>query len=90
MLHPDLLRIVDNAEWQKLRVSFLGTWKHTPEENVRKLKRYLGNAVRNPRSPKFIRVYNYLTGSAFRIGVISHPAITELHATMKRAWDGRH
>ena len=30
--------IVSEPEWQKLRKSFLGTWKKEPEENVKKLR----------------------------------------------------
>lgn len=84
MYHERLRQIVADPEWQALRGSMVGTWKHEPKRNVRWLRRYLGR-VRNRDHPKFIRVYNYLTGSAFRIGVISHPEITRLLDELRAA-----
>jgi hypothetical protein len=66
--------IVDDPEWQALRRSFLGTWKCQPEKNVAALKAYLGDAS---CALRLRRVHNYLTGSGFRLGVISHPAIDQ-------------
>jgi len=65
--------VVRDPEWQALRESMVGTWKKSPEENVRRLREYLG-----PWTDPFRlrRVHNYLTGSGFRIGVISHPSIS--------------
>lgn len=34
--------LVDNPEWQKLRESFLGTWKTQMGPNLAKLRSYLG------------------------------------------------
>jgi hypothetical protein len=73
--------IVSEPEWQKLRKSFLGTWKKEPEENVKKLRKYLKSNGNDDLA--WVRVYNYLTGSAFRIGVISHPTITKLSKEVK-------
>lgn len=76
--------IVDNPKWQRLRESFLGTWKKTPKENVRALRNYLGDM---PSEMKLVRVYNYLTGSAFRIGIISSPEIEKLRTEVKKRLD---
>ena len=67
--------IVNNKEWQDLRISFLGTWKKTPELNVLRLRTYLENMT----CPyKLRRVHNYLTGSGFRLGIIKNKEIDNL------------
>jgi len=73
--------IVNDKEWQTLRKSFEGTWKNNPKENVKKLRAYLN--VDPDDSFRWVRVFNYLTGTAFRIGVISHPEITKLRTEVK-------
>ncbi|UPT53353.1 hypothetical protein [Synechococcus phage Ssp-JY38] len=82
MQHPDIRDVVNDTEWQALRGGFVGTWKRTPAANVVKLREYLGplDAVEYLR---FRRVYNYLTGSAFRIGVIQHPDIDVLLSELR-------
>jgi len=69
--------IVDNPEWQKLRESFLETWKTNAPQNIQKLRRFLGNTS-STTNEKLLIVYNYLTGSVFRIGVVKHDSIDEL------------
>jgi hypothetical protein len=76
----EIQRIVDDPEWQELRRSFLGTWKSDQEKNCQKLREYLGNFS---DYLKLRRVQNYLTGSGFRIGIISHPEITILLTQVK-------
>jgi len=66
-----------DKEWQKLRDSLRGTWKEHAEENVRKLRSYLGS-VQSASNEKIAIIMNYLTESGFRIGIISHPEITKL------------
>ena len=67
--------VVDDKEWQSLRESFLGSWKSEPIENVIKLREY----IQDMSCPfRVRRVLNYLTGTAFRIGIISHPEVTKL------------
>jgi len=78
MRHEHLKEIVSDPEWQKLRKSLLGKWRLHAVENLDVLKAYLGDlSAVNREDPKFLRVFNYLTGSGFRIGIISHPAIDE-------------
>jgi hypothetical protein len=79
----EIRAIVNDARWQRLRASMVGTWKHEPAENVKRLRTYL-RGVKTARHLRFKRVYNYLTGSGFRIGVISHPAIDKLLAELRR------
>lgn len=71
----DIREVVSDKDWQRLRSSFIGTWKKIPRDNVRRLRVYLGNMTCPYR---LRRVHNYLTGSAFRIGIISHPEIDRL------------
>lgn len=78
----DIRDIVNDPEWQALRGSLVGTWKNTPAENVARLRAYL-YATSPVEYLRFRRVYNYLTGSAFRIGVISHPDIDILLAEVR-------
>lgn len=76
----EIQRIVDNAEWQELRKSFLGTWKISPKENCYRLEEYLGDFS---DYYKLRRVSNYLTGSGFRIGIIQDPLIDKLLERVK-------
>jgi hypothetical protein len=73
----DIKEVVNLPEWQELRKSFIGTWKKTPEENVAKLHSFLGS-ISETDDRKLRIVHNYLTGSGFRSGNISHPSITKL------------
>ena len=72
----DIREIVDRKDWQDIRKSLIGTWKYTPVQNVEKLERWLSEG--KEELDRYIIIYNYLTGSGFRIGVISHPRISLL------------
>jgi len=69
--------LVKDPEWQKVRKSLLGQWKEKPEWCCAQLKRYLGS---NPPNEKLKIVMNYLTGTGFRTGRISHPCITKIRS----------
>ena len=71
----DIRDIVNDSEWQNLRKSFIGTWSKNSVENVNKLRKYLGDMK---DEMKLVRVLNYLTGTAFRLGSISSPEIEKL------------
>ena len=71
----NIKEVVNDPEWQTIRKSFVGTWKFHPEANCNVLRTYLGD-FSDPL--KLRRVHNYLTGSGFRIGIISHPEIDKL------------
>jgi|GEM_PF-1956325 len=73
----NIQQIVSLPEWQSLRTQLIGQWKENPAASVGKLREFLG-PVRDASDRKLRIIHNYLTGSGFRIGVISHPAITEL------------
>lgn len=68
----DIRVVVADTEWQALRKSFIGKWKRDPETNVKALRGFLERR----KDDRALRcVYNYLTGSGFRGGVIKHQSI---------------
>jgi len=77
--------VVAEEEWQDLRSGFVGTWKY-PEmmrSNILKMRKYLGK-MKNPL--KIRRALNYLTSSAFRIGIISSDEIIQLRDEVRIVW----
>jgi len=79
----NIQEIVKLPRWQKLRQSLVGTWKHTPKDNVKRLRKFMG--PKPWENERHLRIMlNYLTGSAFRIGIISHPTITKLLNDVKK------
>ena len=68
--------IVKLPEWQILRASLVGTWKKTPVKNVKRLRKFMGSKPWEYRKMRIM--LNYLTGSAFRIGIIQHNSIQKL------------
>jgi hypothetical protein len=77
--------VVAEPEWQDIRAGFVGTWKDKEQavKNVKRLRSYLGS-MKNPL--KVRRALNYLTSSAFRIGIISSKEISELREEVRAAW----
>jgi hypothetical protein len=70
--------IVKREDWQELRRSFIGTWNKTPDENVRRLREWLG-PVEEASNDELRIVMNYLTGTGFRTGTITNtPEIRRL------------
>jgi len=80
-------KIVDDKDWQKLRESFLGTWKKTPKENVKKLREYLKSGS-GSEELRYVRVYNYVTGTVFRSGIIKSVEVTKLKKEVVGKLDG--
>jgi hypothetical protein len=81
----DIREVVADAEWQTIRLSFLGTWKNPKkaQANVEVLRAYV-SPFSNPL--KVRRVLNYLTGSAFRMGIIHSPEIEALREEVRIHW----
>lgn len=78
----DIRLVVRNTRWQSLRLSFIGTWKKTPEKNVMMLRNFY-----DPENPYKTRiVLNYLTGTCFRSGNITHPEITKFLDEVRKNW----
>ena len=72
--------IVADTEWQALRKVMVGHWKSDPDTNIELLRLYKG--LRDTEFAK-VRIYNYLTGTAFRMGIIKSPEIDELKKEVK-------
>jgi hypothetical protein len=82
----DIRIVVADTEWQSLRKSFLGTWKHRDmeRENILCLSEYL-DEFHDPY--KVRRVLNYLTGSGFRMGKIGlSNEVKALRARVQTVW----
>jgi hypothetical protein len=70
-------QIVERPDWQRLREELKGKWNLNPEENVRKLRAWIG-PLQTTQYEKLRIVMNYLTGTGFRTGKIKHPSIQKL------------
>jgi len=79
--------LVKRQDWQDLRSSLVGTWKDNPKDNIKKLRSWLG-PIRNTPEEKLRIMMNYLTGTGFRTGRITHKEISklrgEISAELKR------
>lgn len=80
----DIKIVVADPDWQKIRSSFVGTWKTDSKKNISILKKYVGDMT-DPF--KVRRVLNYLTGSAFRMGIINSPEIERLRNQIRISWN---
>lgn len=78
---PTIQDIVKDQSWQAVRKSLLGNWSKRPEWCCAQLRKYLGS-ITSTRDEKIIRVMNYLTGTAFRMGKIKHACITKLRTQL--------
>ena len=86
-------QLVNRADWQMVRNDLKGTWKKHPAKNVQTLRSWLGG-VSNASDDQLRIAMNYLTGSGFRMGKITHPSIqklrTEISVEMrKRKFKGK-
>lgn len=93
VLGVNIKDIVALPEWQTLRESFVGKWKSQPDENLSMLKEFAGN-LETLSNRRLRIVQNYVTGSGFRIGVISSPEILKFieevrSEVIQRKSDGR-
>jgi hypothetical protein len=69
--------LVRSPQWQEVRKSLLGQWSTRPTWCCAQLRKYLGN-IKTTSDDKINVVMNYLTGTGFRTGRISHQCITSL------------
>lgn len=74
---------IKGEEWQSVRRSLLGKWKSDGCWCILQLIHYLGGPPEKAPMYKLLIVRNYLTGSAFRIGIISGPEIDCLLAEVR-------
>ena len=85
------MNLVDDPNWQKVRESLLGKWTKKPNECCLILRVYLDKS--NPtrtRDERLLILRNYLTGTAFRIGVISSECVKKLRLEVSEEIKDRH
>jgi hypothetical protein len=75
--------IVSLPEWQSVRKTLIGQWKKNPKWAVAQLEEFLGS-IEGASDRKLRILLNYLTGSGFRSGLISHFEITELRERIRK------
>lgn len=70
-------QLVQRNDWQSVRKRLIGTWAKKPEWACNQLRRFLGQ-ISTTEDAKLRIVMNYLTGTGFRTGRISHPCVSGL------------
>ena len=74
--------IVSLPEWQVIRANLVGKWKKQPDFCLNELKRFMTDI--NTLSNRRLRILqNYVTGSAFRIGIIQFKELDEFINVVK-------
>lgn len=71
----DIRTLVDDPEWQGVRLSLVGNWVRNHEINVLALRAYLARRGWSPAATR--RVYNVLTGTVHRVGHTAGQASTD-------------
>ena len=69
--------LVKDPNWQKVRKSLVGQWSKRPQWCCEQLRKYLGN-INKTDDKKLAIVFNYLTGTGFRLGKIKHECVQEI------------
>ena len=80
---PELItmkQIMADSKWQELRKSMVGKWKESPEQNIKKLRDYLGDMA---DIVKVYRVYIYLNIIGFKGGKLNSTGLTKLLKEIK-------
>lgn len=76
--------VVDDPEWQKVRLWLKGKWSSRGPECTMALKNYL---YKNKKDPfRVRRVLNYVTCSGFRTGAIKEPTAYEFREEVRDIW----
>ncbi len=80
----NIKKVVDNPEWQKLRLWFKGKWNTQGKECLRKLTDYF---EQDPNDPwRVRRVLNYVTCSGFRTSAIKETGVDDLRERVRKKW----
>lgn len=77
--------VVNDPEWQKLRLWLKGKWAAQGPECVRRLREYFEKDKKDPWRVR--RVLNYVTCSGFRTGAIKEPSVNPLREEVRDAWN---
>jgi len=76
--------VVDDPEWQKLRLWLKGKWAQQGQECIKRMRDYFEVDKENPWRVR--RLLNYLTCSGFRTGAIQEPSAPALREEVRQAW----
>lgn len=76
--------VVNDPEWQKLRLWLKGKWASQGKECVNRLRNYFEKDKNDPWRVR--RVLNYLTCSGFRTGAIKEPSADSLRQEVRETW----
>ena len=80
----NIQEVVDDPEWQKLRIWLKGKWSQHGPECVKRLREYFEKDKNNPWRVR--RVLNYLTCSGFRTGAIKEISADSLREEVRAVW----
>jgi hypothetical protein len=81
----NIQEVVDDPEWQKLRVWLKGKWANHGPECVKRLEEYFEKDKTDPWRVR--RVLNYVTCSGFRTGAIKEPSVDGLREKVRNTWN---
>ena len=76
--------VVNDPEWQELRLWLKGKWAVKGPECIRRMRNYFEVDKENPWRVR--RLLNYLTCSGFRTGAIREPLTDALREEVREAW----
>jgi len=76
--------VVDDPEWQKLRLWLKGKWAPHGPECVQRMREYFEKDKTDPY--RIRRLLNYLTCSGFRTGAIKEPSADKLREEVREVW----
>jgi hypothetical protein len=76
--------VVDDPEWQELRLWLKGKWATYGPECAKRLRNYFEKDKNDPWRVR--RVLNYVTCSGFRTGAIKEPSIDSLREEVRAVW----
>lgn len=80
----NIQEVVDDPEWQKLRLWLKGKWAQQGPECVKRLRDYFNKDKSDPWRVR--RVLNYVTCSGFRTGAIKEPLVDSLRDEVRTVW----
>lgn len=80
----NIQEVVDDPEWQKLRVWLKGKWSAQGPECAKRLRDYFEKDKQDPWRVR--RVLNYVTCSGFRTGAIKEPSVDSLRDEVRSVW----
>ena len=80
----NIQEVVDDPEWQTLRLWLKGKWAKQGKECVDRMRDYFKVDKENPWRVR--RLLNYLTCSGFRTGAIKEESASELREEVRSAW----